>query len=136
MEALTFQWLFAIGILLIGLEALMFSFFLFPVGFGFIIVSVIHLYFVQFHSLFSQIAAALIIGLFVILLFRKKFIYLLGKSSSTKEEKIHVSGTGIVDGKQIKFEGTFWNTNDDLSLYKDGDKVEIEIFRNKAVLKK
>lgn len=136
MEALTFEWLFAIGIILIGLEALIFSFFLFPIGLGFLIVSIFHLYFMRFNSLFSQTATALVLGLIFILLFRKKFICLMGKSSSNKEDKIHVSGIGIVDGKQIKFEGTFWNTNDDLSSYNDGDKVKIEIFKNKAVLKK
>lgn len=135
MEALSFEWLLAIGIVLIGLEALLFSFFLFPVGLGFIIVSVLQLYFVEFNSLFSQLATVLGIGLVFILLFRKKFIKMIGKSSTNEEEKVHVGGIGIVDGTQIKFEGTFWNTNDDLSTYKDGDKVNIEIIKNKAVIK-
>jgi membrane protein implicated in regulation of membrane protease activity len=36
----------------------------------------------------------------------------------------------------IKMGGTFWQSDDDLSIYKDGDKVEVlDIKNNKAVLK-
>ena len=135
MEALSFEWLLAIGIVLIGLEALVFSFFLFPVGLGFLVVALTHLWIFNFDGLFSQLATVVSIGLAVTLLFRKKFIQMLGKSSSSKEEQIHKGGVGVVDGTQIKFEGTFWNSDDDLSGYSDGDKVDIVIIKNKAVLK-
>ena len=134
MEALSFEWLLAIGIILIGLEALIFSFFLFPIGLGFLIVAFLELWVVEYDSLFSQMATGFVLGLIITLLFRKTFIKLLGKSSSDKEELIHVSGIGTIDGKQIKFEGTYWNTDDDLSLYKDGDKVNIKIIKNRAVI--
>ncbi|WP_024954542.1 NfeD family protein [Sulfurospirillum arcachonense] len=136
MEALSYEWLLAIGIVLVGLEVLVFSFFLFPIGLGFVIVSILELYIIKFESLYSQLATALCIGLILILVFRKKFIQLMQKSSSNKEQHIHVGGIGVIDGKQIKFEGTFWNTNDDISSYKNGDKVNIEIIKNKAVIKK
>ncbi len=135
MEALSFEWLLAIGILLVGLESLMLSFFLFPVGLGFLVVAFLELWVLNFESLFSQIATVLVIGLSFTLLFRKKFIELLGRSSSNKEERIHIKGIGTIDGKQIKFEGTYWNTHDDLSSYSDGDKVNVEIVKNKAVIK-
>jgi len=135
MDALSFEWLIAIGILLIGLEALVFSFFLFPIGLGFLIVALTDLLVFNFDGLFPQLATVAIIGLAITLVFRKKFIQLLGKSSSSKEEQIHKGGVGIVDGTQIKFEGTFWNSDDDLSGYSDGDKVDIVIIKNKAVLK-
>ena len=134
MEALSFEWLLAIGIILIGLEALVFSFFLFPIGLGFLVVAFLELWVLNFDSLFSQTATVLVLGLIITFLFRKKFIKLLGKSSSDKEEQIHTSGVGAVDGKQIKFEGTYWNTDDDLSSYKDGDRVNIEIVKNRAVI--
>ena len=134
MEALSFEWLLAIGILLIGLEALVFSFFLFPIGLGFLIVAFLELWILNFESLFAQVATALVLGLIITLVFRKTFIKLLGKSSSDKEEQIHIGGIGTIDGKQIKFEGTFWNTDEDLSSYKDGDKVSIEIVKNRAVI--
>ena len=135
MEALSFEWLLAIGIVLIGLEALVFSFFLFPLGLGFLVVSILELWVLDYNSLFSQVATVFILALVCVLLFRQKFISLLGKSSSSVEEQVHTSGIGIIDGEQIKFEGTYWNTNDNLSSYKDGDRVNIEIIKNKAVIK-
>jgi len=134
MEALSYEWLLAIGIILIGLEALVFSFFLFPIGLGFLVVSFLELWVLKFDTLFSQTATVLVLALVVTLLFRKKFIRFLGKSSSKKEEKVHKGGIGTIDGTQIKFEGTFWSTDDDLSAFKDGDNVDISIVENKAVL--
>jgi len=134
MEALSFEWLLAIGIILIGLEALVFSFFLFPVGLGFLVVAFLELWVLDYGSLFSQVATVLVLGLVITLLFRKKFILLLSKSSSNKEEKVHVGGIGTIDGTQIKFGGTYWNTSDDISGYSDGDRVNIEIVKNRAVV--
>lgn len=134
-EVLSFQWLLAIGIVLIGLETFVVSFFLFPLGVGFVIVSILQWYIAPFDNFYAQIATVFAIALVLVLLFRKKFIEFLGKSSKHTEEHIHKGGIGIVDGTQIKFEGTYWNTDDELSSFKDGDKVEIEIVQNKAVIK-
>ncbi len=134
MEALSFEWLLAIGIILIGLEALIFSFFLFPIGLGFLVVAFLELWFLDFESLFTQVATVLVLGLVITLVFRKKFIKLLGKSSSSVEERVHSGGIGTIDGKQIKFEGTYWNTDNDLSTYKNGDRVNIKIVKNRAVI--
>ncbi len=136
MEALSFEWLLAIGIVLVGLEALTFSFFIFPIGVGFLIVALLELWILDFESFFSQGATVVSIGLVFILLFRQRFINIIEKTSSNSEDRVHTSGVGTVDGKQIKFEGTYWNTNDDLSSFNDGDKIDIEIIKNKAVIKK
>jgi len=134
-ELLSFQWLLAIGIVLIGLETFVVSFFLFPLGVGFVVVSILQWYLAPFDNFYAQIATVFAIALVLVLALRKKFIEFLGKSSKNTEEHIHKGGIGIVDGTQIKFEGTYWNTDDELSTFKDGDKVEIEIVQNKAVIK-
>jgi len=134
-DALAFEWLLAIGIVLIGLEAFVFSFFLFPLGLGFLIVSILNLYFFKFDNFYSQIATVFGVALVLILLARKKFIEFLGRSSKSTEEHVHLGGIGVVDGTQIKFEGTFWNTDSELGSFKDGDKVEVKIVNNKAVVK-
>lgn len=134
-DALSFEWLLAIGIVLIGLEAFVFSFFLFPLGLGFLIVSLVELYALRFDSFYTQIATVFVIALVLVLLLRKKFIEMLGRSSRNTEEHVHQGGIGIVDGTQIKFEGTYWNTDSELGSFKDGDKVEVEIVKNKAVIK-
>jgi len=107
---------------------------LFPIGLGFLVVALLELWVLDFESLFTQTATVLVLGLIITLLFRKKFIKVLGKSSSDKEEQIHTSGIGTIDGKQIKFEGTYWNTDDDLSSYKDGERVNVKIVKNRAVI--
>ncbi len=134
MEALSFEWLLAIGILLIALEALTFSFFLFPIGVGFIVVSLFEFMGLGYESFFPQLATALMIALALVLFLRKKFIYMIGQSSTKKESQVHKSGLGIIQNAQIKFSGTYWNTDDDLSSYSDGDRVDIKIVKNKAII--
>jgi len=134
MEALSFEWLLAIGILLIALEVLTFSFFLFPVGVGFIVVSLFEFMGLGYESFFPQLATALMIALALVLFLRKKFIYMIGQSSTKKESQVHKSGLGIIQNAQIKFSGTYWNTDDDLSSYSDGDRVDIKIVKNKAII--
>ena len=136
MDALAFEWLLAIGIILIGVEALSLAFFLFPIGLGFVIVGILEYLGLGYEGFFPQLATALAIALVFVLFFRKKFIVLISKSSSNKETQVHKSGIGIVAKNQIKFSGTYWNTDDDLSSYSDGDRVEVKIIKNRAVIKK
>ena len=134
MEALTYEWLLGIGILLIGIEALLFSFVFFPIGLGFVVVAIIEIGFYDFGTIYSQVATAFGIGAVVLLLFRGKFLEMIHKSSNDTEEVVHKGGVGVVDGTQIKFEGTYWNTPSDLSSYKDGERVNIVIVDNRAVI--
>ena len=136
MEALASEWLLAIGIVLIGLEALSLIFFLFPVGLGFVIVGILGYLGLEYELFFPQLATVLLIALIFILFFRKKFILIISKSSSNKEIQVHKGGVGIVAKNQIKFSGTYWNTDDDLSLYNDGDRVEVKIIKNRAIISK
>jgi membrane protein implicated in regulation of membrane protease activity len=60
---------------------------------------------------------------------------MVNKTEDDSEEKIHKGGIGTIDNGMIKLDGTFWQTDDDLSGYKDGDKVEVvDIINNKAKL--
>jgi len=134
MEAIDWAYLLAIGIVLIGVEALIFSFVLLWIGIGFLVVAVLS-YFLLFESGYAQIAVAVSIGLVLVLLLRKWSMTLINKSEDDTEEKIHKSGVGVIDGGMIKMDGTFWQSDDDLSAYKDGDRVEVvDIINNKAKL--
>ena len=134
MEAIDWAYLLAIGIVLIGIEALIFSFVLLWIGIGFLVVAVLS-YFLLFESGYAQIAVAVSIGLVLVLLLRKWSMTLINKSEDDTEEKIHKSGVGVIDGGMIKMDGTFWQSDDDLSAYKDGDRVEVvDIINNKAKL--
>ena len=134
MEVIDWAYLLAFGIILIGLEALIFSFFLVWIGIGFVIVAMLT-YFGIFESGTAQIAVAVSIGLVLLLALRKWSMNFINKTQDNTEEKIHKNGVGVIDGGMIKMDGTFWQSDDDLSGYKDGDKVEvIDIVNNKAKL--
>jgi membrane protein implicated in regulation of membrane protease activity len=134
MEVIDWSYLLAIGIVMIGLEALIFSFFLVWLGVGFVIVAGLS-YFGLFESGTAQIATAVSIGLVLVFVLRKWSMNMVNKTEDDSEEKIHKGGVGTVDKGMIKLDGTFWQTDDDLSGYKDGDKVEVaDIINNKAKL--
>jgi len=134
-EFIQWYYLLAIGIILIGFEALFFSFFLVWIGLGFIAASMLT-YFGVFDNSIAQIATAFSIGLVLLLALRKWSMALVNKTQDNTEEKAHSGGIGIIDNGMIKMDGTFWQSGSDLSMYKDGDKVEVlDIVNNKAVLK-
>ncbi len=136
MEEIYWAYLLAVGIVMIGLEAFIFSFFLAWLGLGFIIVAGLS-YFGLFESGIAQIATSVSIGLLLVFALRKWSMNMINKTQDTKEEKVHKSGIGIVSEGLIKMDGTFWQTDDDLSAYKDGERVEVmDIINNKAKLAK
>ncbi|MEN8146032.1 MAG: NfeD family protein [Campylobacterota bacterium] len=134
MEVIDWAYLLAFGIVLIGLEALIVSFFLIWIGIGFVIVALLT-YFGVFESGTAQIAVAVSIGLVLLLALRKWSMNLVNKTQDSTEEKIHKGGVGVIDGGMIRMDGTYWQSDDDLSQYKDGDRVEVlDIVNNKAKL--
>lgn len=136
MEAIQVSYLLAIGILLIGLEALTFSFILFFIGIGFVIVSIIS-YFYTFENGIAQIAIAFSIALILAFSLRDYLSKKISKASTKKEERTHISGIGIIEDDMIKFDGTYWKTLDDISSFKNGEQVEIlDVVDNMVILKK
>lgn len=133
-ETISPSYLLAIGILLIGLEALTFSFVLFFVGIGFVVVSGISMFY-EFDNGMIQIAVASVIALVSALSLRGYMLEKLSSPSEVKEKKTHISGVGFVEDGTIKFDGTYWKTLSDISSYKDGDQVDIvEVVDNMVVL--
>ncbi|NOX15301.1 MAG: hypothetical protein GXP61_04640 [Epsilonproteobacteria bacterium] len=136
LETIAASWLLAFGILLIGLEALTFTFVLFFLGIGFVLVSFIS-YVYTFDNAEMQIALAFILALILTFALRKTLLSKLLKSSKKQEERAHIKGIGKVQDGAIKFDGTFWKTLDDLSNYKNGDKVKIiDVKDNMVILEK
>lgn len=136
MEVIEWHYLLAIGIVLIGIEAIFFSFFLIWIGIGFLAVSVLS-YFAFYESGIAQIATAFGLGLILVFALRKWSMNMINKTQDDTEEKVHQSGIGTIDNGMIKMGGTFWQSDSDLSDYKDGDKVEVlDIVNNKAKIAK
>ncbi len=134
MEEIYWAYLLAAGIIMIGLEALVVSFFLLWLGVGFVIVAGLS-YLGLFDSGIAQIAVSVSIGLVLVFVLRKWSMNMILKSEDNREQKPHSGGVGVVDKGMIKLDGTFWQTDDDLSAYEDGDRVEvIDIVNNRAKL--
>ena len=134
MDVIDWAYLLAFGVFLIGLEAIVFSFFLIWIGIGFVVVALLT-YMGLFESGYAQIAVAVSIGLVLLLALRKWSMRLIVKSEDSSEEKIHKSGVGVIEGGMVKMDGTYWQSDDDLSRYKEGERVEvIDIVNNKAKL--
>lgn len=135
MDAISPSYLVAIGILLIGLEAVIFSFVISFLGFALIIVAIIS-YFYTFDNPIIQLALASIIAFLTAFLLRNYILEKISKPSEEIESRAHISGVGYIDEDMIKFDGTYWKSDDDLSGYNNGDKVEvIDVVNNKVVLK-
>ncbi len=134
MEVIEWYYLLAIGIVMIGLEALIFSFFLVWLGVGFIVVAGLS-YMGVYENGIAQLASAVSVGLVLVFILRKWSMGMLNKTQDDTEEKIHRAGIGTIDNGMIRMDGTYWQSDDDLSIYKDGDKVNVvDIVNNKAVL--
>jgi len=134
MQVIDWYYLLAIGIVLIGIEALFFSFFLIWIGIGFLLVSVLS-YFGLYENGIAQIATACVIGLALVFALRKWSMSVLNKTQDSTEERSHIRGTGTIDNGMVQMDGTYWHSDDDLSGFKDGDKVEvIDVINNKVKL--
>jgi membrane protein implicated in regulation of membrane protease activity len=136
LETIAAYWLLAFGILFIGLEALTFTFVLFFLGIGFVLVSAIS-FFYTFDNGIIQIAAAFVLALVFAVILRKTLLKKLLKPNLDKEERTHINGVGVIEDGSVKFDGTFWKTLDDISKYKNGDTVKIiDVKNNMVVLEK
>lgn len=134
-ETISGAYLIALGILLIGLEAITFSFILFFFGVGFVVVGGVS-YLYTFENGLVQVAVAFVIALILAFLFRSQLLQKLSKPSEDVESRTHISGVGYVEGGAIKFDGTYWKTLSDLSTYNDGEKVDvIDVVDNMVVIK-
>lgn len=134
MEAIAYYYLLGFGFLLIGIEAILLSFYLLWIGLGFIAVALLTIAF-EFDNGLVQISIALIIGIVLLIAFKKPLEKTMVEKPHS-EEAIHQSGMGIISDGAIKMDGTFWSTDDDLSDLKEGDSVAVTIEGNKAKLVK
>lgn len=134
MLAIEWYYIFAIGVILIALEAFTFTFISFWLGAGFVIASFLT-YLGLFENLYAQLAIAAIIGLTLMYLLKNITIKYIKESQDNTEEKPHNKGIGEIYGDSIKFEGSIWKTDADIKALQDGDKVTIlDIVKNKLIL--
>lgn len=131
--------LLGIGVVLIGLEAIVTSFILIWFGLGFILTAFISMFY-DFSDGLWQLGVVAIISLMFIVLLRKKF---LEKFLSSKEDItdnfLEEGGYGEIKNEKVFFKGTYWEIDaaQDESSFKEGEKVIVKkTFKNSATIEK
>lgn len=131
--------LLGIGVILIGLEAVIASFILIWFGLGFILTAFISMGF-EFSDGVWQLATVAIISLLFIVLLRKKVLEkFLDSEEKVTDNFLSEGGIGEIKNSKVFFKGTYWEINSDIdeSEFKEGEKVEvIETSKNYAKIKK
>jgi len=136
MHSLESAYLIAIGITLIGLEIILFSFVTFFIGLGFLAVAFINLFY-PFSNLWEQVAVAFSIALILAFILRTPLMKRLNRSQEKEKPTLKTKGIGIVEDGMVKFEGTYWNSYDDISNIPNNTRVKIiDIKDNKVKIEK
>lgn len=131
--------LIAIGIALIAVESIFFSFILFWIGVASIIVGT-YSYFDTTLDLKWQLSLIAILSLLLLILLRAKAVELFLKPKDTKQNDnfFNEPGYGVIKDGKVFYKATYWEidpANND--TYAEGDKVFIQkVHKNIAYLKR
>lgn len=131
--------LLAIGVVLIGLEAVIASFILIWFGLGFIITALISVYF-EFSDGVWQLGVVAILSLVFIILLRKKLLEkFLSSQEDITDNFLEEGGYGEIKNSKVFFKGTYWEIDgsQDESDFKEGEKIIVKkTFKNSATIEK
>ena len=117
--------LIGIGIALIGIEALLASFFLLWFGIGFIIVGGVHLG-VPFSDGAYQIAAATCIAMVLLFVLKAKVKSLFAKNEKEiKDDFLNEAGEGVIKEGMVFYKGTLWEYTPKSLHVKEGMTVKV-----------
>lgn len=129
--------LIAIGIFLIAVEAITFTFVLFWFGVSFVLVGFFS-YFINFSDGAWQLALIGITSLVLLFALRTKALKIFLKAKDNDEVKdyfLNTQGYGVVNHGKIYYKATFWNC-DDIQNLKEGQKVQVlEAKKGKVIIK-
>lgn len=131
--------LLGIGVVLIGLEAVITSFILIWFGLGFLITALISVLYV-FPNGVWQLAVVGIISLLFIMMLRKKILKkFLASSENISDNFFDEKGFGEIKNQKVFYKGTYWEIDSSLDAkdFKEGEKVLVKkTFKNFAVIEK
>jgi len=129
--------LIAIGIFLIAVEAMTFSFVLFWFGVASVIVGVVSFFF-KFSDGLWQLADIGMVALLMLFLLRAKALekFQKPKDGEIKDNFFNIEGRGTIRNGKVYYKATYWDC-DNINNFSDGEKVEvIEIKKGKAIIRK
>lgn len=131
--------LLGIGVVLIGLEAVIASFVLIWFGLGFIITALISMVYGFSDGVWQLATVAIISLLFIILLRKKALEKFLDSQEDITDNFLSEGGIGEIKNGKVFFKGTYWEIDSSLddSQFTDGEKVNvIETYKNFAKIQK
>lgn len=129
--------LVAIGIILIAIEAMIFSFVFFWFGLASVIVGVISLFFTFSDGLW-QLATIGVVALLMLFFLRAKALekFQKPKDGEIKDNFLNTEGIGTIHNGKVYYKATYWDC-DTINDFIDDEKVEvIEAKKGKVIIKK
>ncbi len=131
--------LLGIGVVLIGLEAIITSFVLVWFGFGFLITALITVLY-NFPNGTWQLAIVGVVSLFFIVILRKKVLRkFLASQEDISDNFLNEEGFGEIKNQKVFYKGTYWEIDSSLDKkdFQEGEKVLIsKTFKNRATISK
>ena len=130
--------LIAIGLFLIAIEAMSFSFISFWFGLASILIG-IATNFIDFNDGLWQIASICILALVLLLSLRTKLIekFLKSKDQEINDTFLNEKGEGVIKNGKVEYKATYWDIDSKDTDFKEGEKVIVlSALRNKAKIEK
>lgn len=131
--------LLAIGIALIGLEALITSFVIIWFGVGFVATALLS-FGIAYEDGIWQLATAALISLVLLFTLRKTVLEAFLKSKGELSDNfLNEEGFGEIKHQKVFYKGTYWEIEGPLSSsdFEEGEKIKVlKTFKNSATVEK
>jgi membrane protein implicated in regulation of membrane protease activity len=135
MEGLSSTLLLTIGICLIFLEIVFYSFFIIWLGVALVIVAIIQ-YFMPLPSIWTQLVLASVISITLFALFYKPLKSFVNKSPGLKDDFIKQYGKGMIKNQMLSYQGSYFKVvNYDISALEGIEVTVVKIEKNNAWIK-
>lgn len=119
--------LMAIGITLIALEAITFSFVLFWFGVSFLVVAGLSLFSI-YHDGLWQLSSVAVVSMLLLLTLRTKALklFLKSKDKENNDNFLNEAGVGIIKDGKVNYKATLWHIGyNGKETFSDNEKVSV-----------
>ena len=129
--------LIAMGIILIAVEALLYSFTIFWFGVSAIIIGSLS-FIINFNNALWQIGSVGVLALMLLFILRNKLIkkFMSAKGKDYEDDYFTESGEGIIKNGKVYYKATYWNIKSDHNFDENESVKIIEIKENIAYIEK
>ena len=124
------------GIILIAIEALIYSFIFIWFGISLIIIGIVSFYY-MFDNGIWQLASASLIAIMLLLTLRTTLMskFLKSKDNAPKEDFLNAAGKGMIQNGKVYYKATYWDIDSDLNeTFQEDEQIEV-VSASKGVAK-